>query len=124
MSLGSTCAFLVTLHIPWSSEVASHWECPGFSPIKPWTFTGGARGMFRVEVLSTGDVSHIVVPGQHIVVLNSVEAAMYMLDNKSTIYYVCPIFLLVANSLAGKSILLLKPPSGYPSRCYWLCLIS
>ncbi|KAG2352665.1 hypothetical protein BDR07DRAFT_1436592, partial [Suillus spraguei] len=97
---------------PWSSEVVSHRERPGFSPIKPWTFTAGARGMvgvsrspqFRVEVLSTGDVSHIVVPGQHIVMLNSVEAAMYMLDNKSTIYSVCPIFLSVANSLAGQSV--------------------
>ncbi|KAG1763829.1 cytochrome P450 [Suillus occidentalis] len=39
-----------------------------------------------------GDIMHVQVLGQHIIVLNSVKTAMEMLDNESAIYSDCPVF--------------------------------
>ncbi|KAG2080200.1 cytochrome P450 [Suillus discolor] len=53
--------------------------------IKPWlTFATWGK--------KYGNISHIEVVGQHIVVLNSVKAAIDMLDKKSTLYSDRPIF--------------------------------
>ncbi|KAG1746004.1 cytochrome P450 [Suillus paluster] len=49
--------------------------------INPWlTFT------------EWGDISHVEVLGQHIIVLNSVKTAMEMLDKKSSVYSDRPVF--------------------------------
>lgn len=47
--------------------------------------------IMRSKVLSAGDISHIEVMGQHIVVLNSVKTAMDMLDKKVALYSERPI---------------------------------
>ncbi|KAG1852552.1 cytochrome P450 [Suillus subluteus] len=61
--------------------------------IKPWlTFTEWGK--------KYGDILHIEVLGQHIVVLNSLKIAIDMLDNKSTIYSDRPI-LPVGGELIG-----------------------
>ncbi|KAG2128053.1 cytochrome P450 [Suillus bovinus] len=39
-----------------------------------------------------GDILHVKVPGRHIIVLNSVKAAMELLDKKSSIYSDRPVF--------------------------------
>lgn len=52
---------------------------------KPWL-------TFAMWGKKYGNISHIEIMGQHIVVLNSVKAAMDMLDKKSTLYSDRPIF--------------------------------
>ncbi|OAX31421.1 hypothetical protein K503DRAFT_777594 [Rhizopogon vinicolor AM-OR11-026] len=52
---------------------------------KPWlTFTEWGK--------KYGDISHIEVLGEHIIVLNSTKTAMEMLDKKSSMYSDCPVF--------------------------------
>jgi hypothetical protein len=87
--------------------------------IKPWlTFTEwgkkyGERLSFTTillsEVLSAGHISHIEVLGQHIVVLNSVETAMDMLDNKSVMYSERPILPVGGELIGWKNVMPLLP---------------
>jgi hypothetical protein len=69
------------------------------------------------KILSAGDISHIEVMGQHIVVLNSVKAAIDMLDKKSTLYSDRPIFP-VAGELVGWKHTLALLPDGDRFRRY------
>jgi hypothetical protein len=52
------------------------------------------------KVFSVGDITHIEVLGQHIIVLNSVKTAMEMLDSKSALYSDRPV-LPMAGELVG-----------------------
>jgi hypothetical protein len=45
-----------------------------------------------LKSISGGDIMHVQVLGQHIIVLNSVKTAMEMLDNKSAVYSDRPVF--------------------------------
>jgi hypothetical protein len=54
-------------------------------------------------------MSHIEVLGQHIVVLNSFETAMEMLDNKSTIYSDRPILPVAGELIGWRNIMVLLP---------------
>ncbi|KAG2158980.1 cytochrome P450 [Suillus bovinus] len=70
--------------------------------IKPWlTFTEWGK--------KYGDISHIKVLGQHIVVVNSVKIAIDMLDNKSTIYSERPILPVGGELVGWKNALILLP---------------
>ncbi|KAG1820513.1 cytochrome P450 [Suillus subaureus] len=70
--------------------------------IKPWlTFTEWGK--------KYGHISHIEVLGQHIMVLNSVETAMDMLDNKSAIYSDRPILPVGGELIGWKNIMPLLP---------------
>ncbi|KAG2043176.1 cytochrome P450 [Suillus americanus] len=70
--------------------------------IKPWlTFTEWGN--------KYGHMSHIEVLGQHIVVLNSVETAMDMLDSKSTIYSDRPILPVGGELIGWKNVMTLLP---------------
>jgi len=61
--------------------------------VKPWlTFTEWGQ--------KYGDITHIEVLGQHIIVLNSVKTAMEMLDSKSALYSDRPV-LPMAGELVG-----------------------
>ncbi|KAG0700131.1 cytochrome P450 [Suillus ampliporus] len=58
---------------------------PDMPHIKPWlTFTEWGK--------KYGDISHVEVLGQHIIVLNSLKIAMDMLDKKSSVYSDRPVF--------------------------------
>ncbi|KAG2139993.1 cytochrome P450 [Suillus cothurnatus] len=78
--------------------------------IKPWL-------TFAMWGKKYGGVSHIEVMGQHIVVLNSVKAAIDMLDKKSTLYSDRPIFP-VAGELVGWKHTLALLPDGDRFRRY------
>ncbi|OAX31904.1 hypothetical protein K503DRAFT_805678, partial [Rhizopogon vinicolor AM-OR11-026] len=53
--------------------------------VKPWlTFAEWGK--------KYGDISHISVLGQHIIVLNSINTTMEMLDKKSSVYSDRPVF--------------------------------
>ncbi|KAG1850378.1 cytochrome P450 [Suillus subalutaceus] len=70
--------------------------------IKPWlTFTEWGK--------KYGDILHIEVLGQHIVVLNSLKTAMDMLDNKSTIYSDRPILPVGGELIGWKNVTALLP---------------
>jgi hypothetical protein len=59
--------------------------------------------------LSAGDISHIEVLGQHIMVVNSLEIAMDMLDNKSAIYSDRPILPVAGELIGWKNVMTLLP---------------
>ncbi|KAG1723174.1 cytochrome P450, partial [Suillus paluster] len=70
--------------------------------IKPWlTFAEWGK--------KYGDISHIEVLGQHIIVVNSVKIAMDMLDKKSTMYSDRPVFPMAGELVGLKHILTLLP---------------
>ncbi|KAG2121265.1 cytochrome P450 [Suillus clintonianus] len=78
--------------------------------IKPWlTFTEWGK--------KYGDISHVEVLGQHIIVLNSVKTAMEMLDKKSTIYSDHPV-LPMCSELVGWNLTLGLLPYGDRFRWY------
>ncbi|KAG2046757.1 cytochrome P450 [Suillus hirtellus] len=70
--------------------------------IKPWL-------IFATWGKKYGNISHIEVVGQHIVVLNSVKAAIDMLDKKSTLYSDRPIFSVGGELVGWKHSLTLLP---------------
>ncbi|KAG1883945.1 cytochrome P450 [Suillus subluteus] len=77
--------------------------------IKPWlTFTEWGK--------KYGHMSHIEVLGQHIVVLNSVETAMDMLDSKSAIYSDHPIFPVGGELIGWNNVMTFLP---YGDRLRW-----
>ncbi|KAG2067385.1 cytochrome P450 [Suillus decipiens] len=65
-----------------------------------WPLIGNISDMPRIKPCLTfaewgkkyGDITHVQVLGQHIIVLNSVKVAMEMLDNKSAVYSDRPVF--------------------------------
>ncbi|KAG2102493.1 cytochrome P450 [Suillus discolor] len=70
--------------------------------VKPWlTFATWGK--------KYGNISHIQVMGQHTVVLNSVKAAIDMLDKKSTLYSDRPIFPVGGQLVGWKHIMALLP---------------
>ncbi|KAG1792192.1 cytochrome P450 [Suillus plorans] len=70
--------------------------------IRPWlTFTEWGK--------KYGEISHINVLGQHIIVLNSVETAMDMLDNKGAIYSDRPILTVGGELIGWKDVIILLP---------------
>ncbi|KAG0702312.1 cytochrome P450 [Suillus ampliporus] len=70
--------------------------------IKPWlTFTEWGK--------KYGDISHISVLGQHIIVVNSVKAAMDMMDKKSTIYSDRPVLPMAGELVGLKHVMTLLP---------------
>ncbi|KAG1892828.1 cytochrome P450 [Suillus subluteus] len=70
--------------------------------IRPWlTFTEWGKNY--------GHMSHIEVLGQHIVVLNSVETAVDMLDSKSAIYSDRPILPVGGELIGWKNVMTLLP---------------
>ncbi|KAG0702310.1 cytochrome P450 [Suillus ampliporus] len=70
--------------------------------IKPWlTFAEWGK--------KYGDISHIEVLGQHIIVLNSVKTAVDMMDKKSTIYSDRPVFPMAGELCGWKHILTFIP---------------
>ncbi|KAG1752629.1 cytochrome P450 [Suillus paluster] len=78
-----------------------------FSEKNPVPYPPGPPG--RPFIGNYGDISHVEVLGQHIMVLNSVNTAMEMLDKKSSLYSDRPV-LPMGGELAGwKHILALLP---------------
>ncbi|KAG1773897.1 cytochrome P450 [Suillus occidentalis] len=70
--------------------------------IRPWlTFTEWGK--------KYGGISHIEVLGQHIMVVNSLETAMDMLDNKSAIYSDRPILPVAGELIGWKNVMTLLP---------------
>ena len=63
-----------------------------------------------------GDISHIEVLGQHIIVLNSSETAMEMLDKKGSMYSDRPVFPMAGDLVGAKDTLTLLP---YDDRFRW-----
>jgi hypothetical protein len=59
--------------------------------------------------LSAGDILHIEVLGQHIVVVNSLKIAIDMLDNKSAIYSDRPILPVAGELIGWKNVTTLTP---------------
>ncbi|KAG1813931.1 cytochrome P450 [Suillus subaureus] len=65
-----------------------------------WPLVGNVSDMPRIKPClrftewgkKYGDITHVQVLGQHIIVLNSVKTAMEMLDSKSAIYSDRPVF--------------------------------
>ncbi|KAG1747595.1 cytochrome P450 [Suillus lakei] len=65
-----------------------------------WPLIGNISDMPRIKPCITfaewgkkyGDISHVQVLGQHVIVLNTVKTAMEMLDSKSAIYSDRPVF--------------------------------
>jgi len=64
-----------------------------------------------------GDISHIEVPGQHLIVLNSVEIALELLDKKSSVYSDRPV-LQMGGELVGWKHSLGFLSYGDRFRCY------
>jgi len=62
-----------------------------------------------LNALHAGDISHIEVLGQHIIVLNSIKTAMEMLDKKSTIYSDRPISIMAGDLVGWKGALTFMP---------------
>ncbi|KAG1837952.1 cytochrome P450 [Suillus tomentosus] len=70
--------------------------------IKPWvTFTEWGQ--------KYGDITHIEILGQHIIVLNSVKTAMDMMDSKSTVYSDRPVIPMTGELVGWKNALPLQP---------------
>lgn len=91
---------------------------PAYPPGPPgWPLIGNILDMPNVRPWLTftewgkkyGGMSHIEVLGQHIVVLNSFETAMEMLDNKSTIYSDRPILPVAGELIGWRNIMVLLP---------------
>ncbi|KAG2148110.1 cytochrome P450 [Suillus clintonianus] len=82
-----------------------------------WPLIGNVLDMPRIKPWLTfamwgkkyGDISHIEVLGQHIMVVNSVKTAMDMLDKKSTVYSDRPIFTLAGELVGWKYLMTLLP---------------
>ncbi|KAG2119059.1 cytochrome P450 [Suillus discolor] len=94
---------------------------PPYPPGPPgWPLIGNVLDMPHSKLWLTftewgntyGDISHIKVLGQHIVVLNSVKAAMDMLDNKGTIYSDRPVFPVGGDLIGYKNATSLLPYCG------------
>ena len=88
------------------------------SHVKPWlTFTewgkkyGRCLPLYRYYAFRrlAGDISHIEVLGQHIIVLNSSETAMEMLDNKGSMYSDRPVFPMAGDLVGAKDALTFLP---------------
>ncbi|KAG1727505.1 cytochrome P450 [Suillus lakei] len=78
--------------------------------IKPWlTFAEWGK--------KYGDISHVEIVGQHIIILNSVKSAMDMLDKKGTVYSDRPV-LPMGSELVGWKHFLALLPYGYRLRQY------
>ncbi|OJA15897.1 hypothetical protein AZE42_09077 [Rhizopogon vesiculosus] len=56
-----------------------------------------------------GDISHIEVLGQHIIVLKSINTTMQMLDKKSSMYSDRPVFPMAGELVGWKGVLTLLP---------------
>ncbi|KAG0702304.1 cytochrome P450 [Suillus ampliporus] len=70
--------------------------------IKPWlTFAEWGKRY--------GDISHIEVLGQHIIVVNSVKTAIDMLDKKSTVYSDRPVLPMAGELVGLKHVMTLLP---------------
>ncbi|KAF8450341.1 cytochrome P450 [Boletus edulis BED1] len=70
--------------------------------VKPWlTFTEWGR--------KYGDISHVEVLGQHIIILNNVKVAMEMLDKKSSSYSDRPVLPMGGELVGWKNTLVLLP---------------
>ncbi|KAG2058823.1 cytochrome P450 [Suillus hirtellus] len=91
---------------------------PPYPPGPPgWPLIGNIMDMpyFRPWITFTewgkkyGDISHINVLGQHIIVLNSVETAMDMLDNKGAIYSDRPILTVGGELVGWENVVTLLP---------------
>ncbi|OJA19251.1 hypothetical protein AZE42_05985 [Rhizopogon vesiculosus] len=75
---------------------------PDMPQDKPWlTFTEWGK--------KYGDISHVEVLGQHIMVLNSVKTAVEMLDKKSSIYSDRPVLPMGGELVGWKNTLVLLP---------------
>ncbi|KAG1755525.1 cytochrome P450 [Suillus lakei] len=82
-----------------------------------WPLVGNFSDMPQVRPWLTfaewgkkyGDISHVEVLGQHIMVLNSVKMAMEMLDKKSSVYSDRPVFPMASELCGWKHILALLP---------------
>ncbi|KAG1874761.1 cytochrome P450 [Suillus subalutaceus] len=75
---------------------------PDMPAVKPWvTFTEWGK--------KYGDISHVEVLGQHIMVLNSVKTAVEMLDKKSSVYSDRPVLPMGGELVGWKNTLVLLP---------------
>ncbi|KAG2158981.1 cytochrome P450 [Suillus bovinus] len=91
---------------------------PPYPPGPPgWPLIGNVLDMPHIKPWLTfaewgkkyGDISHIEVLGQHIVVVNSLNIAMEMLDNKSAIYSERPILPVGGELVGWKNAMILLP---------------
>jgi hypothetical protein len=64
---------------------------------------------FQLHACRTGDISHVEVLGQHIIVLNSVKSVMDMLDKKGAVYSDRPVLPMAGELVGWKHILGLLP---------------
>ncbi|KAG1753726.1 cytochrome P450 [Suillus paluster] len=75
---------------------------PDMPQVKPWlTFTEWGK--------KYGDISHVEVLGQHIMVLNSVKTAVEMLEKKSSVYSDRPVLPMGGELVGWKHTLVLLP---------------
>ncbi|KAG1869565.1 cytochrome P450 [Suillus subluteus] len=82
-----------------------------------WPLVGNIQAIPRIKPWLTfaewgkkyGDISHVEVLGQHIIVLNSVENAVNMLDKKGTVYSDRPVLPMGGELVGWKSALALFP---------------
>lgn len=75
---------------------------PDMPQVKPWlTFTEWGK--------KYGDISHVEVLGQHIMVLNSVKTAVEMLEKKSSVYSDRPVLPMGGELVGWKNTLVLLP---------------
>lgn len=75
---------------------------PDMPQVKPWlTFTEWGK--------KYGDISHVEVLGQHVIVLNSVKAAVEMLEKKSSVYSDRPVLPMGGELVGWKNTLVLLP---------------
>ncbi|OAX31420.1 cytochrome P450 [Rhizopogon vinicolor AM-OR11-026] len=89
-----------------------------------WPLIGNILDMPHVQPWLTfaewgkkyGDISHIEILGQHIMVLNSINTTMQMLDKKSSIYSDRPVFPMACELAGWKDFLSLLP---YGERHRW-----
>ncbi|KAG1741079.1 cytochrome P450 [Suillus lakei] len=90
-----------------------------------WPVIGNVTDMPRIKPWLTfaewgkkyGDISHVEVLGQHIIVLNSVKTAMELLDKKSTMYSDRPV-LPMCGELVGWNVSMGLLPYGNRFRWY------
>ncbi|KAG1837953.1 cytochrome P450 [Suillus tomentosus] len=84
--------------------------------VKPWlTFAewgqkyGECPSFFRShafsKIFSAGDITHIKILGRHIIVLNSVKAAMETMDSKSIVYSDRPVLPILGELVGWKNAL-------------------
>ncbi|KAG1876595.1 cytochrome P450 [Suillus subalutaceus] len=85
-----------------------------------WPLVGNIQAIPRIKPWLTfaewgkkyGDISHVEILGQHIIVLNSVENAVNMLDKKGTVYSDRPVLPMGGELVGWKSALALFPYGG------------